>query len=288
MTGADTAPARPAPRGPGHRLRGLPGSVAVALVVLGVVAVWAALPGFLAPGALDQDLGAAALPAGSPGHVLGTDKLGRDVLALTIAGARSAVVGPVVVAAGSMLVGMAAGISAAWFGSWWDALASRGVEVLLSLPVTLLAIVVAGVVGGSYWVSVAVLTVLFAPSDVRMIRAAALAQMGAPYIESARVLRLPTPRILALHIAPNVAPIAWANLFVNTAFALVSLSGLSYLGFGVSAQAADWGRQLADARTFLSLNPAAALAPGTAIIVVAAAFNIAGDWWTSSSAKGGQ
>jgi len=78
---------------------------------------------------------------------------------------------------------------------------------------------------------------------------------------------------LALHIAPNVAPIAWANLFVNTAFALVSLSGLSYLGFGVSAQAADWGRQLADARTFLSLNPAAALAPGTAIIVVAAAFN---------------
>ena len=197
-------------------------------------------------------------------------------------------VGPVVVAAGSMLVGMAAGISAAWFGSWWDALVSRGVEVLMSLPVTLLAIVVAGVVGGSYWVSVAVLTVLFAPSDVRMIRAAALAQMGAPYIESARVLRLPTPRILALHIAPNVAPIAWANLFVNTAFALVSLSGLSYLGFGVSAQAADWGRQLADARTFLSLNPAAALAPGTAIIVVAAAFNIAGDWWTSSSAKGGQ
>ena len=254
----------------------------------GVVAVWAALPGFLAPGALDQDLGAAALPAGSPGHLLGTDKLGRDILALTIAGARSAVVGPVVVAAGSMLVGMAAGISAAWFGSWWDALVSRGVEVLLSLPVTLLAIVVAGVVGGSYWVSVAVLTVLFAPSDVRMIRAAALAQMGAPYIESARVLRLPTPRILALHIAPNVAPIAWANLFVNTAFALVSLSGLSYLGFGVSAQAADWGRQLADARTFLSLNPAAALAPGTAIIVVAAAFNIAGDWWTSSSAKGGQ
>ena len=138
MTGADTAPARPAPRGPGHRLRGLPGSVAVALVVLGVVAVWAALPGFLAPGALDQDLGAAALPAGSPGHVLGTDKLGRDILALTIAGTRSAVVGPVVVAAGSMLVGMAAGISAAWFGSWWDALVSRGVEVLLSLPVTLL------------------------------------------------------------------------------------------------------------------------------------------------------
>ena len=70
----------------------------------------------------------------------------------------------------------------------------------------------------------------------------------------------------------------WANLFVNIAFALVSLSGLSYLGLGVGAQDADWGRQLADGRAILTQNPAAAVASGLVIIITATAINIAGDW----------
>ena len=227
------------------------------MVVLVAVAICVIVPSLLVPGALDQNLALGVSPAGTPGHLLGTDKVGRDVLALTVAGARSAIVGPIVIAAGSMAAGLFFGMSAAWRGGLWDTCVSRSCEVLLSLPVTLLAIVVAGVIGGSYWVTVGVLIVLFAPSDVRMIRSATL----------------------AVHILPNITPIVWANLFVNIAFALVSLSGLSYLGLGVGAQDADWGRQLADGRALLAQNPAASVAAGLAIIVTATAINIAGDWF---------
>ena len=248
------------------------------MAFLGLVAVCVLFSSVLVPGALNQNVALGVTPAGTPGHLLGTDKVGRDVLALTVAGARSAVVGPLVIAAGSMAVGLVFGMSAAWWGGAWDACVSRSCEVLLSLPVTLLAIVVAGVIGGSYWVTVGVLIVLFAPSDIRMIRAATLAQKPQPYIEATRVLGLSGPRILGIHVLPSITPIVWANLFVNIAFALVSLSGLSYLGLGVGAQDADWGRQLADGRAILAQNPAAAVASGLAIIITATAINIAGDW----------
>lgn len=271
--------ARALGRGIGSSTRKVPGSVVLSVVVLVAVAICVIFPSVLVPGALDQHLALGVSPAGTPGHLLGTDKVGRDVLALTVAGARSAIVGPIVVAVGSMVAGLFFGMSAAWRGGLWDASVSRSCEVLLSLPVTLLAIVVAGVIGGSYWVTVGVLIVLFAPSDIRMIRSATLAQKPQPYIEATRVLGLSGPRILAVHILPNITPIVWANLFVNIAFALVSLSGLSYLGLGVGAQDADWGRQLADGRAILAQNPAASVAAGLAIIVTATAINIAGDWF---------
>lgn len=265
-------------RGVGASLRRVPGSVVVSVAVLGLLAVCVVCSSLLAPGALDQNLALGASPAGTSGHLLGTDKVGRDVLALTVAGARSAIVGPLVVALGSMAAGVLCGMSAAWWGGLWDACVCRSCEVLLSLPVTLLAIVVAGVLGASYWVTVGVLIVLFAPSDIRMVRAATLAQKPQPYIEATRVLGLSSTRILGVHVLPNITPIVWANLFVNVAYALVSLSGLSYLGLGVGAQEADWGRQLADGRSILAQNPAAAVVSGLAIIVTATAINIAGDW----------
>ncbi|WP_115727600.1 ABC transporter permease [Actinomyces culturomici] len=277
--GPRPGPVRGALRATGATLRRVPGSVVVSVLVLAVLALWALAPALFAPGALDQDLGIGVTPAGTPGHLFGTDSLGRDVLALSIAGARSALAGPIVIAIGSMICGLVLGLTAAWFGTWWDALVSRTAEILLSLPVTLLAIVVAGILGGGYWATVGVLVLLFAPSDVRMIRAAALQQLPKPYLEATRVLGLATPRILVRHLLPNVLPIVWANLFVNVAFALVSLSGLSYLGFGVSAQAADWGRQLADGRDFLYQNPAGSVVPGVLIILAATAINIAGDYF---------
>lgn len=267
-------------RGLGHFARAIPGSVALSFMILGLVALCVFFSSLLAPNALGQNVSLGVSPAGTVGHIFGTDKVGRDIFALTIAGARSAVLGPIVIAGGSMVLGLLFGMTAGWWGGWWDTLVSRSCEILLSMPVTLLAIVVAGVIGGSYWVTVGVLIILFAPSDIRMIRAATLQQKPQPYIESAQVLGLSSPRILGIHILPNITPIVWANLFVNVAFALVSLSGLSYLGFGVGAQDADWGRQLADGRFILAQNPAACVIPGLAIIIAATAINIAGDWWS--------
>jgi len=286
MSGADVAtttaraPRRPEPsraRRAVRAARRVPGVVTASVVVLAGVAVLVVLP--LAHGsALDQDIVLGTTPAGTPGHPLGTDALGRDVLALTLAGARSAVLGPLVVALGSMLLGALLGTLAGYREGAVDAVVSRYVDLTLAMPALLLAIVVAGVVGGGYWVTVLVLVVLFSPGDVRLVRTAVLQQKHRPYIEATRVLGLSGPRVMARHVFPNVRPLLLTSFFLNIAYAIVAMSGLSFLGLGVSAGAADWGRQLADGREILYDNPAASVVPGLAIIVVATAVNVVGDW----------
>lgn len=262
-----------------RKSRKIPGSVFISLSLIVFFALLVIVGPFIAPNATMHDLATGTTTAGTPGHIFGTDTVGRDVLALAIAGARSSLLGPLIIAVGSMFIGVVLGTFAAYSGGWRDNLISRICEILLSLPVTLLAIVVAGVIGAGYWITVGLLVVLFAPSDVRNIRAATLHELPRPYIESTFMLGLSTPRILFGHILPNLYPIVRANLLTNIAFALVSMSGLSYLGFGVQADAADWGRQLSDGRDLLYVNPAAVIVPGILIILAATAINIAGDWW---------
>jgi peptide/nickel transport system permease protein len=265
-------------RGAVRALRRVPGTVGVSLTVLAAAVLLAVLSPLLREGALAQDLLLGTTPAGTAGHPLGTDDLGRDIGALTLAGTGSAIVGPVAIALGSMVLGILFGLTAGYRGGWWDAVVSRSADLVLAMPPILMAIVVGGIVGGSYWVTVGVLVVLFAPSDVRMVRGAVLAAKEQPYIEATRVLGLPARRVMARHLLPNVLPVVLTNVFLNVAFALVAMSSLSYLGLGVAPGAADWGRQLADGRDLLYQNPAAAVVPGLAIIAVATATNLVGDW----------
>jgi peptide/nickel transport system permease protein len=120
--------------------------------------------------------------------------------------------------------------------------------------------------------------VLFSPSDIRLIRGAVMEQKTQPYIESARVLRMPAWRIMYRQILPNVVPVAVANVMLNVAFAIVAMSSLSYLGLGVGPGSPDWGRQLSDGQNILAANPAAIIAPGVMIVATATAINIVGDW----------
>ncbi|WP_288270981.1 ABC transporter permease [uncultured Bifidobacterium sp.] len=216
----------------------------VATLILLATVIIGLIPAFNSQ-ALKQDIVLGAVPAGTDGHVWGTDALGRDVLMLTIAGARTAIAGPVVIAVGAMAIGLVFGLLAAYTGGWVDWLISRVVELMLSLPTLLLAIVLAGLIGGGYWVNVLVFMLLYAPYEIRLVRSAALSHL-----------------------------------------ALVSLSSLSFLGLGISPQAADWGRQLSDARDQLFNNPMTAIAPGIAIIVVSVAMNIVGDWITARADRG--
>ncbi|MEZ0075931.1 ABC transporter permease [Planotetraspora sp. GP83] len=251
---------------------------AVSAALLAFVAVCAVARELVAPHALDQDIYLGVVGGGVEGHLFGTDQLGRDILQLSLAGARSALAGPLVVAAGSMLIGFFLGTVAGYRGGVADMLAGRYADLLLALPAVLLAIVVAGVIGRGYWITVAVLIVLFSPSDVRLVRSAVIEQAPRPYIESARLLGIRPFRIMFRHIAPNIFPIVVANLLLNVAFALVALSSLSYLGLGVPPGAPDWGRQLADGRELLGDNPLAAVVPGVLIIITATAVNLLGDW----------
>lgn len=259
-----------------------PVPVMVSFGVLAVVIAWGAIPAFSA-GALDQQILLGATPPGTPGHLLGTDALGRDVALLTIAGARTALIGPVAIALGSIILGLLLGLTAAYVGGWLDWFICRYVDLTLAMPSLLLAIVAAGVIGGGTGVSVAVMIVLYSPYDIRLIRSAALARIHEPYLEAAQLLGLGRLRVMFRHLLPVIRGLVGANFFLNVSLALVSLSALSFLGLGVSPQQADWGRQLNDARALLFINPAAAVAPGLAIIATAVSLNLIGDWLAERS-----
>ncbi|MCB0997895.1 MAG: ABC transporter permease [Acidimicrobiales bacterium] len=250
----------------------------VAAIPLVIVAVFAAASNWLAPDARVQDILTGVTPPGTAGHLFGTDTNGRDIAQLAIAGARTAVVGPVVIALGSMCIGLVLGTVAGYLGGAVDLALSKYADLLLALPTTLIALVVAGLVDGGYWVTVAVLVVLFSPTDIRMVRGAVISQSTRPYVESAKALGLGRVRIMFRHIVPNVLPVAFTTMLLNVAFALVAVSALSFLGLGVGPGEPDWGRQLSDARDLLGRNWAAAVVPGVLIIVTAAAINLLGDW----------
>jgi peptide/nickel transport system permease protein len=258
--------------------RRAPWMMVIVGVFLVVIALLAAAGGLLFPDAMRQDILASLLPAGSDGHPLGTDELGRDVLAMTIAGTASSVVGPVLVALGSMLCGIVLGTLAGYERGWLDFAIGRWTDLLLALPVLLAAIVVSGVLGGGYAVTVILLIVLFSPSDIRIVRAGVLEQTARPYIEAAQMLSLSRWRVMFRHILPNVSTLVITNVMLNTAFALVAFSSLSFLGVGVSPGVADWGRQLTDNRAIMFDNPAAVIVPALLIILVACAVNVLGDW----------
>ncbi len=253
-------------------------AVAVSGVIVVLLVAAVVVSPFLQNAALEQNILATSLAPGDDGHLLGTDQLGRDVLLLTIAGTASAVVGPVVIAAGSMLLGILFGIIAGYRRGVRDGVIGRLTDILLALPVLLAAIVIGGVFGGGYWSVVALLIVLFCPSYIRIVRSAVIEQAPRPYIEAAQMLSLPRRRIMFAHLLPNVRGLVITNMLLNVGFALVTLSSLSYLGVGVQPGTADWGRQISDGRDIMFINPAAVLVPALMLIVATCAITVLGDW----------
>jgi peptide/nickel transport system permease protein len=252
----------------------LPAALAIVFIVI-VCAILGAQIAPYDPSAQDL-LGGLAGPSSK--HLLGTDELGRDILSRTIVGSRTALIGPLVIAGGAMLIGNILGLIAGYSGGLVDSVIMRAVDLVYALPALLVAIVVVGVLGGGYYLAVGILLFLFMPFDTRLIRGATLEQRTKAYVEAAQTLGLSRRRIMFLHIWPNVLPIAIANACLAFAFSLVSLSALSFLGLGVSPGTADWGLMLSDSRTLLFQNPASALAPGIALVLTAASVNVVGDW----------
>lgn len=252
-------------------------SVVLSAVFLIIIAIAAAISPFFKAAATTQSILDSLLPPGTPGHLLGTDELGRDVLLFTLAGTGSAIAGPMVIAVGSMLIAIVVGTLAGYIRGSVDWAVGRVVDILLSLPVMLVALVVAGIFGAGYWVTVGMLVLLFAPSDIRIVRAGVTEQAPRPYVEAAQMLSLSPATIMYRHIVPNVWPLIITNLMLNIAIALVTLSSLSFLGIGVGPGVPDWGRQIADGRSLLGDNPAMLLLPAILIVLVAMSINVVGD-----------
>ena len=256
----------------------IPAAIVIAFVIVAIVVICAFFGGSIAPDSpFTQRLQVGDVPP-SAEFLAGTDLLGRDVLSRVIHGAWTALVGPVVIAAGAFSIATVLGLLSGYLGGVVDSAVMRWVDFMLALPGPLVAIVVVGVVGGGYWTAVTVLVILFTAPDTRIVRSAVLEQRPRPYIDAARALGVSKTRILFIHILPNVLPIILAYVVLDFAFALVNLAGLSFLGLGVEPGTPDWGRMLFENRTILFTNPVALLLPATMVILTAVSMNLIGDW----------
>jgi peptide/nickel transport system permease protein len=253
-------------------------SLALCFTLMAIVLVCAIFRSSIAPDSpFTQRLDVGDKPA-STEFIAGTDLLGRDVFSRVIHGARTALVGPIIVAGGAFAIATILGLLSGYLGGWVDTVIMRWVDFMLALPGILVAIVVVGVIGGGYWTAVAVLIILFTAPDTRIVRSAVLEQRPLPYIDAARALGISKRRILFIHILPNILPLVLAYVALDFAFALVNLAGLSFLGLGVEPGTPDWGRMLFENRNILFTNPLGLLLPAGMIILTAVSMNLIGDW----------
>jgi peptide/nickel transport system permease protein len=252
--------------------------IALSILIVGLVVICALFGSLLAPFSANAQNLISATQGPSAHHLLGTDDFGRDILSRMIVGARAAVIGPALIAVGALIIGNALGLIAGYVGGRVDYFIMRLADLVWALPGLLIAIVVVGVIGGGYYIAVTVLVVLTFPIDARIVRGAALQQRNMPYVEAARTLGIAPWRVMLRHIWPNLLPLVMANTFLNFAFSLVSLSGLSFLGLGVPLGTPDWGSMLSQNLSLIQTNAMATLGPAFALVLTAVSMNLIGDW----------
>ncbi len=215
---------------------------------------------------------------GSGGHLLGTDHIGRDMLTRTIHGARISLILALVTLGIGGAVGIAVGLLAGWYGRWVDEVIMRLADVMLALPLILVALVFVVTVGQSFSVIVAVLALWIWPRFARMVRAESLKLRGMEYVSSALVSGASGPRIMAKHLFPGVmnTVIVLATLQVGIVIVLESI--LSFLGAGVPPPTPAWGSMVADGRDRIATAWWISTIPGLAITLTVLALNLFGDW----------
>jgi peptide/nickel transport system permease protein len=265
-----------------RRLARDPGALAGAFIVVIVVvcALFAPLIARADPNA--QDLAATLQPpmwiaGGTHAHPLGTDNLGRDLLARIIWGARvSAIVGISVVAIGGT-IGVTAGLLAGYRRGWVDAIIARITDVQLAFPLVLLAVAIVAVVGPGLWTVIAAIGLTSWVQYVRVVRAEAMSLREREFVLAAEAAGAAPTRVLARHLLPNVASAAIVLGTFEIARAVVLESSLSFLGLGVPPTTPSWGGMLADGRQYLDTAWWTALFPGLAIMTAVMGVNLLGD-----------
>ena len=260
------------------KVKTLPVTIFMALVFISCICIAAIFAPSLAPfDPWEQDLLGVAQNASSM-NWLGKDELGRDIFSRLIAGSRSAVIGPLLIASSGLFISVFLGVLAGYRGGIIDNFIMRCVDFIVALPSLLIAIVVISVTEGCYWMAILVLSILNVQGNIRIIRGVTLEQRNLPYIEALRVVGVGRLSVMYKHIVPNLYPILIANFATDFAGALVALSGLSFLGLGSQPGTPDWGRMLADGQSLLFTNYWAAVGPGLAIVLLAISVNLIGDW----------
>lgn len=260
------------------RIRSVGGLFWIAVVVLALLVLFAILAPLLAPDdPLSIDL-SNVLQGSTSEHLLGTDQAGRDILSRLMYGARSSLLGALWVVVVSTVLGVAAGVTAAWHGRWIDGILSRSSDLLFSFPGLLLAILAVTLFGTGLAAPVIALAIAYTPYVARLSRSAALVERDRPYIAALRVQGFGGFAICMKHLIPNIAPVVFAQATIDFGYALIDLAALSYLGLGVQPPAADWGVMVSEGQSsVLRGAPQQSLFAGVAIVITVVAFNVVGE-----------
>lgn len=248
------------------------GSMIIALLILSALGAPLLAPHDPAEQNLDQDLLTYA-----PGHPLGTDKLGRDILSRTLYGGRVSLLVGVTTVAVSLALGLAIGSVSGYMGGWTDQLLMRIVDVLLAFPGILLAIAFTAVLGPGLDHVILALCLIGWTGYARLVRGEILALKETEFVQAARALGGSPARIVRLHLLPNLLLPLLIQATFGMAAAIVAEGSLSFLGLGVEPPSPSWGSMLNDGRQFLLVAPQLTTYPGLALMATVVGLNLLGD-----------
>ena len=245
------------------------------ILVAAVLLVALAAP-VLAPYGPAAQIAKPLLPPGA-NFLAGTDEFGRDELSRLIYGARvSLYVGALAVLL-ALALGGTSGLVAGFRGGVVDDATMRVMDVLLSLPPFVMAIAVTAVLGPSMTNVMLAIGLVYSPTFARVVRGPTLAIVQRPFIEAARALGAPGPRIVLRHVLPNVSAPILVQATVSLSQAILLEAALSFLGLGTQPPTPSWGLMLSSARQYMLIDPWIAVLPGFAIALTVLGFNLLGD-----------
>jgi peptide/nickel transport system permease protein len=247
-----------------------------ALLVAGEIALALGAPWIAPYDPLAQSI-VARLKGPSLAHFLGTDQLGRDVLARILFGTRASLMDCMLAVGVALAVGGTIGVAAAFLRGWFERLAMRVIDVLFAFPVMLLAIGIIAMLGPRTASATIAIAVVYTPLFARLLRGPALVICEAEYVAAARAIGASAPAILIRHVLPNLASVILVQASLSLSSAILVEASLSFLGLGTQPPSPSLGLMLSEGRNFLMLSPWSAIFAGFAILLVAFGFNLLGD-----------
>lgn len=253
------------------------------LAVVSLVILVAIFANFLAPhDPFEQYRGFTKLPpiwveGGSWTYPLGTDALGRDMLSRLMYGSRISLFIGLSVMAVSMIVGVVLGLAAAWFGGVVDVIILRIMDLIMSIPSLVLAILIVAIIGPNLTNTIVAVTVVYLPRYVRLVRASALTELSKDYVTAAKVSGVGPWRLMFVTVLPNCLPPLIVQAALGVSDAILEAAALGFLGLGAQPPTPEWGSMLADSRDLITSHPWVMALPGIAILITVLAINLMGD-----------
>lgn len=245
------------------------------LVVYGTLAVFA---GQIAPYGEAQIVSDQSFAPWSPEFLFGTDQLGRDMLSRLIFAARNTIGLALLTTMISFAIGSVLGILAAIAGGWFDQIISRCVDVMMSVPSVISALILLSIFGTSLVNLILILAVLDSIRVFRLCRAVSLGIVVTDFFEAARLRGEGTTWLVRSEILPNVLPTLIAEFGMRFCFVFLNVSALSFLGIGIQPPTADWGSMVRETATLISYGDITPLLPAFAIAILTVGVNFVVDW----------